>query len=150
MTIKRDGKDIGARPPNGGERMETVPIARLLPLEGAVVSATLQKYRIAITQGADFDKPKVIEVGDGNYLVRDGNHRIYAAKHEGRVEVAVRIVDPGMQGPYFLNEAKHAKRRGRLNFEGIVEVESDDERELFTKAEASDNSDFEFFDGLRE
>jgi len=110
-----------------------------LPLEGAVVRAVVDQCRADIVGGRGVSPATVVAVDGGYYLVTDGNNRVYAARAEGQTEVAVRVVDSGANARFHANEAKHALRRNRLGFENIVEVASDDDRTVFTEAEAREN-----------
>lgn len=150
MAIRRsDGTVLGSRSPKVQEQSATIAIADLLPLEGAVVGATLTRYRERISGEQEvIPSAKVVSVGEGQFLVIDGNHRVYAAKLEGKTEVTVRIVDSGCNAKRHANEAQHARRRNRLGFKNITEVASDKERKKFTEAEIEENGAAELRAGL--
>jgi len=148
MAIKRsDGITVGGTNKVQGHTAQ-LPIAALLPLEGAVVTGTLNQYRSAIKNGKPVLPAKAVAIDDGIYLITDGNHRVYAAKLEGKTEVDVRVVDPGINAKFYTNSAKHARRRNRLGFDNIEQVSSDDARKVFTEAEAKANDDADFLADL--
>jgi len=107
----------------------TLSIADLVPLEGAVIEAAIDGYVTSSLTGAT--PPEVVAI-NSEYLVVDGNHRVYAAKRLGWAQIDVMIVQNKSNKAFRANALRHALRRGRKGFSNITVVTSDAERKTFT------------------
>ena len=139
--IKRDGKPVvnanPVRRQDTAEQHTRLRIADLTPLEGAVIAPTIAGIKAALRQGEDVGLPKAVRI-DGEYLVTDGNNRIYARKDLGETEVDIRIV-PSHQLDYHRRELSRALKRQRKGFAKFAVCASAEEREALIAAEQSDD-----------
>lgn len=136
-------KMTGAKPP--APPLKTVAkVADLVPLEGAVIGPSVTDYRKQIAGGATIPPPTVV-VLNGEHLVVDGNHRVYAALQEGQPQIDV-MISPGSKSleKYRIDKLAHALRRGRKGFANLTVVASQADREVFTEQERVDDEKHDF------
>lgn len=141
--IRRDGVEIGSSSPQKPVETLQLPIAELVPLEGAVVEATVQNYRVEIVNGRQPEPVRVVQIA-GSWLVVDGNHRVEAARLEGLTTVEARVSDPSGNPRFYESSLRHARRRGRIGFAGLTTVATEDERKEFTSREATEDEEADF------
>ena len=120
-------------------------IADLVPYEGAVVGSKVDALRAALQAGTAVPPPKVMQIGT-DFLVQDGNHRVCAAKLEGRADMDVEVVAKDQR---FADALRHALRRGRKGFEAMTTVADDAARIAFTNAEEEDDGTFDLAASLQ-
>lgn len=135
--INRGGVALGGKVV-AGTGLRKVPIANLTPLEGAVVSPTVEAYRLEIRNKQSIKPPDVVDL-NGELLVVDGNNRVHAYKLEGHTDVDVNVKATGSQLKYYTSELAHALRRGRKGFAKMQGCADDDERAAFTVSEQAEN-----------
>ena len=97
-----------------------VKIADLYPWEESVESTKVNSFRSSIQAGKDIPEPSVLKV-DGEWLIVDGNNRVFAAHEEELDEITVRL-HPNVSQQELLpyqERLKQAKASGQRGFNNV-------------------------------
>ena len=84
--------------------IETVPLATIIVDRWRIVPKTLE-FALAMSYGDVFPPVKVQRVDDGRYRLKDGRHRVTAAKLNGMVKVRVIVARGGRYGVHAHSES---------------------------------------------
>jgi len=119
---------------------QRIPIAVLVPSERSLEKAAVEKAKRMI-DSTNVKPPRVVRIGD-HFYVRDGNHRIMAAKQLGRDSVDCRVEDhepkPNV-ADFDEDDCREAVALGYLGFEKVrvgsrqdkMKVYKDEDESLF-------------------
>lgn len=116
-----------------------LPIATLYPHECSVVGPRVAHFVEQIRANRGIDPVTVVAV-DGCWVVRDGAHRVAAAKECGWPEVPVKVRSIACSElQAFWDALASAKKRNRLGFENVPRDASQEERDARTRQELKDD-----------